>query len=52
MDEEKKPGRPAYVEVYCITASVLTSKGRVHHGDRVKLPADEANALRKRNMVQ
>jgi hypothetical protein len=52
MDDEKKAGRPSFIEVYCITASVLTSKGRIHHGDRIKLPPDEAQALRKRNLVQ
>jgi hypothetical protein len=52
MDDEKKAGRPAYVEVYCITSAVLTSKGRIFHGDRIKLPPDEAQALRKRNLVQ
>ncbi len=52
MDDEKKAGRPAYVEVYCVTSAVTTSKGRIHHGDRIKLPPEEAAALKKRNLVE
>lgn len=52
MDDEKKAGRPAYVEVYCITSIVRTSKGPIYHGDRVKLPPDEAAALKRRKLVE
>jgi hypothetical protein len=52
MDDEKKPGRPAHEEVYCITSTVATSKGRIQHGDRVKLPPEEAALLRKKGFVK
>jgi hypothetical protein len=51
-DEKKGPGRPALTEVYCTTSLVKTSKGTFHHGDRVKLPQEEAAALKKRGFVQ
>lgn len=51
-EEQKKPGRPALDEVYCIASLVKTSKGVFHHGDRVKLPKDEAAVLKAKRFVQ
>lgn len=51
-EEQKKPGRPALTEVYCVTSSTKTSKGQIYHGDRVKLPQDEAQGLIKRGLVK
>lgn len=51
-DEKKGPGRPALVEVYCTSSFLKTSKGLIHHGDRVKLPREEADALKKKGLVQ
>lgn len=45
MTDEKKPGRPALREIYCLEAGVPTSKGRFGHGERVKLPKEEAEKL-------
>ena len=44
-DDPKKPGRPALTEIYCLQSSLVTSKGRIMHGDRVKLPKEEAEQL-------
>ncbi len=51
-DEPRKPGRPALEEVYCIASIVKTSKGTIHHGDRVKIPKGEAAALRAKRLVR
>ena len=50
-EEQKKPGRPALDEVYCISSLVKTSKGTFHHGDRVKLPKEEAERLKAKRFV-
>ena len=52
MEEEKKVGRPALVEVYCLCGNLKTSKGRLFHGDRVKLPKEEAEDLKAKYMVE
>lgn len=45
MDDKKKPGRPALKEIYCHLGLLKTSKGTLLHGDREKLPLEEANRL-------
>lgn len=44
MEDEKKK-QPTTKEVYCISGNILTSKGRMFHGDRKKLPIKEADKL-------
>lgn len=54
MTEEKKPrGRPPKgVEVYITAALVKTSKGPMHHGDRVHLPEAEAEELKRKRFAE
>lgn len=51
MEEEKKPGRPAGVEVYCVVSHCKTSKGLMNHGDRQRLPKAEAEDLKAKGLV-
>ena len=44
-EKKKKPGRPVQRQIYCVLASLQTSKGRIAHGDRIKLPKEEAERL-------
>lgn len=50
--EKQKQGRPALVEVYCVVGWAETSKGRIHHGDRVKVPREEAERLKAEGKVK
>lgn len=51
-EEKKKQGRPALQEVYCLVSVLKTSKGPMAHGDRLKLPLDEATRLIKQGKVE
>lgn len=50
-DSKKKTRAPAQVEVYCVVSNATTSKGRIFHGDTVKLPEAEATALKAEGKV-
>lgn len=49
---EKKQGRPPLPEAYITGSIVKTSRGTFHHGDRVKLPKEELEALKKRGLAK
>lgn len=49
-DTEKK--KPATVEVYSLSGGVKTSEGILRHGDRAKLPKDEADRLIKQGQCK
>lgn len=43
MEDTKKQVR--LQEIYCLRSSLKTSRGTLAHGDRIKLPPDEATRL-------
>lgn len=52
VNMEKKQGRPPLPEAYITGSIVKTSRGTFHHGDRVKLPKEELEALKKRGLAK
>lgn len=45
-DEKPKKSAPVLVDIYCVVANAMTSKGRVFHGDTVAVPKVEADTLK------